>query len=123
MRGLLIASLPLFSLLPFSVIAAPPPDLNQQLLSAVCSSNWSGAIRVVDSMLLVAPGHRAELTTYRAQLLAIANSGASFSSPVCGSGSRSVASPAPKPAFSSSSPASPLGANQGLQDYSDSIRP
>ena len=109
---------------PLMSFAAPPsPDLNSQLLTAVCQGNWRVAIQVVDSMKVIAPGHLPELNAYRSQLLAIANSGASFSSPACGSGSRPVASPASNPAFSSGSPSSPLGGNQGLQDYSDSIRP
>jgi hypothetical protein len=109
---------------PLMSFAAPPtPDLNSQLLTSICQGNWRQAIRVVDDMKKIAPGHLVELNAYRSQLVAIASSGGSFSSPACGSGSRSVASPGSKPAFSSNAPGSPFGSNQSLQDYSDSIRP
>jgi hypothetical protein len=93
--------------------------LNSQLLSAVCSNNWGAAIRVVDAMKLVAPDMLPALTAYRAQLSAIANSGASFTSPAC-SGSVSRSRSSDSPGFSSQSPAS--GASRSLQDYSDALR-
>lgn len=123
MKGVCVVSLLAFSLAPVSsAFAVPAPDLNQQLLSAVCSNNWRGAVRVVDAMKAVSPGDRLpELNAYRSQLVAIADSGASFSSPACSASSRSRSSRSSgSPGFSSQSPDS--GASRSLQDYSDALR-
>lgn len=121
MKGVRIGCLATFLLLSASPAFAVP-DLNAQLLSAVCRSDWRAAIRVVDSMSDVAPAHRAQLAQYRSQLSAIADSGASFSSPACGSSPAAASRPPRSPGFSSQSGADSSYGNSSLQDYSDSIR-
>ena len=58
---------------------APQEDLNAQLTQAVCSQNWSQAIKIIDRMIASSPNSgevREQLINYRSRLQSFANSNA-----------------------------------------------
>ncbi|MEW6494141.1 MAG: hypothetical protein AB1589_16755 [Cyanobacteriota bacterium] len=53
-----------------------PEELNANLKQAVCSQNWSQALKVIDQMIAIAsPEVREQLVSYRSRLQGLANSG------------------------------------------------
>lgn len=53
-----------------------PEELNANLKQAVCSQNWSQALKAIDQMIAIAsPDVRPELVSYRSRLQGLANSG------------------------------------------------
>ena len=59
--------------------SAPQEDLNAQLTQAVCSQNWSQAIKIIDRMIATSPSSgevREQLINYRSRLQGFANSNA-----------------------------------------------
>jgi hypothetical protein len=79
MRCLLVG----FSVLGFASPVFAQPDLNSQLLSAVCDENWNMAIRVVGRMQVAYPDSASELAEYRRRLNAISRSGERVRSVSC----------------------------------------
>ncbi len=67
-----------FQLLKQSTAPAKPSmeELNANLRQAICSQNWSQALRVINRMIAIAPNPqtKGELVAYRRQLQGLANS-------------------------------------------------